>query len=409
VTAAIAAFLLVACGGDSNKAGDPDPSAEADFVVDSFGDLSICNNKREGATAYVKDEEKDYICTDGDWTIDTNADTRKKSSSSKDKVKSSSSESVDEYDGEVEEFGDLSKCSEKMDGKVYYVEDEDITYTCSYDEDEEAGEWVSKKKKSVDDDDQESSSSVNETDDSSSSEELDDDSSSSGESEDESSSSSSISPFSSDGSIYDATANTLTDLRDGQVYRTTTIDIPAKSYSEVWMAENLNLVTENSWCGGGHDYKDGDCSVYGRLYTWAAAVAKPEDECGYGYKCGLGTGNIRGACPKGWHVPSQSEQNDLFTAVGGSDVAGKVLKSETGWRSYSGIENSDTYLFSALPAGLRDDDGGYRFEGSDAYFWSSTEYGSGGAYYKHLTYGYDYAYLSYDYKDYGFSVRCIQD
>ena len=92
---AIAAFLLAACGGDNNKASDPDPSAEADFVVDTFGDLSVCTGNREGATAYVKDEEKDYICTDGDWAIDTNADTRKKSSSSKNKAKSSSSRCED--------------------------------------------------------------------------------------------------------------------------------------------------------------------------------------------------------------------------------------------------------------------------------------------------------------------------
>ena len=91
----MAAFLLVACSGDDNKASDLAPSAEADFVVDTFGDLSVCTDKREGATAYVKDEEKDYICTDGDWAIDTNADTRKKSSSSKDKAKSSSSRCED--------------------------------------------------------------------------------------------------------------------------------------------------------------------------------------------------------------------------------------------------------------------------------------------------------------------------
>ena len=57
--------------------------------MDSFDDLSVCIGNREGATAYVKDEDHDYICTDGDWTIDTNADTRKKSSSSKDEANSS--------------------------------------------------------------------------------------------------------------------------------------------------------------------------------------------------------------------------------------------------------------------------------------------------------------------------------
>ena len=107
---AIAAFLLAACGGDGNKAGDPDPSAEADFVVDTFGDLSVCTDKREGAIAYVKDEEKDYICTDGDWAIDTNADTRKKSSSSKDEAKSSSS-SCEDCKDDAKSSNSLAKSS----------------------------------------------------------------------------------------------------------------------------------------------------------------------------------------------------------------------------------------------------------------------------------------------------------
>ena len=106
-----------------------------------------------------------------------------------------------------------------------------------------------------------------------------------------------------DGSIYDASANTLTDLRDGQVYRTTTIAPKGTDYSEVWMAENLNFETEYSWCGGGTGTTEGDCSIYGRLYTWAAAVAKSEDECGRG----LRSGDIRGACPKGWHLPRNEE------------------------------------------------------------------------------------------------------
>ncbi|MBQ3714089.1 MAG: hypothetical protein II892_00705 [Fibrobacter sp.] len=57
--------------------------------MDSFDDLSVCIDNREGATAYVKDEDNAYICTNGDWAIDTNADTRKKSSNSKDEANSS--------------------------------------------------------------------------------------------------------------------------------------------------------------------------------------------------------------------------------------------------------------------------------------------------------------------------------
>ena len=84
----------------------------------------------------------------------TNAD-----SESLEKSSNSSSKQEKEYDGEVEYADDLPKCTERKDGDVYYVEDEDITYTCTYDDDQEKGEWVKKKKRTRgDDDDQESSS-----------------------------------------------------------------------------------------------------------------------------------------------------------------------------------------------------------------------------------------------------------
>ena len=214
--------------------------------------------------------------------------------------------------------------------------------------------------------------------------------------------------FSTDSkSGYNPVNQTLTDSRDGQVYRTTTIDIPSKNYSEVWMAENLNLVAENSWCGGGNGITEGDCSVYGRLYTWAAAVAKPENECGNGHECGLGTGDVRGICPKGWHLPSQSEWSDLFTAVGGSSsTANSKLKNSTGWnRSGNGTDN---YGFSALPAGSRVD-GDYNWWEDCAYFWSSTE---GLSHYAHgvrLCHNRDDAYLNGSSKDVWLSVRCLKD
>lgn len=74
----------------------------------------------------------------------------------------SSSKADNEYDSIVEEVDNLPKCSERMDGEVYYVKEVGVAYTCRYDEGEETGEWVSKKKKTRndEDDDQESSSSA---------------------------------------------------------------------------------------------------------------------------------------------------------------------------------------------------------------------------------------------------------
>ena len=210
-----------------------------------------------------------------------------------------------------------------------------------------------------------------------------DNSSSSSETTKSSSSSENISA----GSVYDATAKTLKDLRDGQTYKTVTIG------TQTWMADNLNYETENSYC---YDDDPSNCSKYGRLYTWAAAKT---------------------VCPSGWHLPSKTEFEALITAVGGSSTAGAKLKSQTGWTAYDGITNEDAFGFSALPAGSRYSNGVYYYEGSHAYFWRSTEYDSRYAYFMYLNYSLDGAYLSYSLdgaylshgKDLGFSVRCVKD
>jgi uncharacterized protein (TIGR02145 family) len=200
-----------------------------------------------------------------------------------------------------------------------------------------------------------------------------DNSSSSSETTQSSSSSENISA----GSVYDATAKTLTDLRDGKTYKTVTIG------DQTWMAENLNYETENSYC---YDDDPSNCSKYGRLYTWAAAKT---------------------VCPSGWHLPSTTEFKTLFTAVGGSSTAGTVLKSTGGW--YNDGNGTDAFGFSALPAGSRNYYGDFNLEGYSAYFWSSTEDNSLYAYFMRLYYNYDYANLRYYNNRYGFSVRCLKD
>jgi uncharacterized protein (TIGR02145 family) len=97
----------------------------------------------------------------------------------------------------------------------------------------------------------------------------------------------------------------------------------------------------------------------------------------------------------------------LITAVGGQSTAGKVLRSTSGWNS-SG-NGTDTFAFSALPAGHRGGGGYYDGEGNGVDFWSSTEGNSDYAYSMYLYYINDVAYLSDDYKYYGYSVRCLKD
>ena len=239
---------------------------------------------------------------------------------------------------------------------------------------------------------------------------------SSSEGSSESKSSSSEEAESSSSKVTEPVKGTLTDSRDGQTYKTVTVG------KQTWMAENLNYAyigipynfsgntsDSTSWCYGDNP---ANCTKYGRLYTWAAAMdsvgtwSTNSKGCGYGTACSP-TYPVRGICPEGWHLPTNAEFETLFTAVGGQSTAGKMLKSTSGW--YSSGKGTDAYSFSALPAGRRYYNGYFNFEGNNAFFWSSTERGSDYAYNMDMNYSNDDAYLNNRIKDYGFSVRCVKD
>lgn len=151
---------------------------------------------------------------------------------------------------------------------------------------------------------------------------------------------------------------TFTDDRDGHVYKQVTIG------SQTWMAENLNYETADSYC---YDNSPANCDLYGRLYTWQAAMA---------------------ACPSGWHLPTESEFEILFTVA----PASNQLQSTYGWDEITigatgeiVSNGTDDFGFSALPAGqcgvqgvtFCGEYGGeyepYGFKGYAAWFWTSTE------------------------------------
>ena len=169
----------------------------------------------------------------------------------------------------------------------------------------------------------------------------------------------------------------LVDKRDGKKYRTVKIG------NQTWMAENLNYKMQDSYC---YRNDESNCSKYGRLYEWEAAVK---------------------ACPSGWHLPSKKELEKLFSSVGGKEVAGKSLKFKKGWNN--GGNGTDAFGFSALPAGDRIHGGNYDWGGYYAHFWSSTEVNSFSAYYMSLPYSNDGARLNGTNKDDGFSVRCVKN
>ncbi len=209
------------------------------------------------------------------------------------------------------------------------------------------------------------------------------------------------------------TYGTMTDVRDSKEYKIVKIG------DQTWMAENLNYADSvttaslkgKSWCCFNVAKS---CDVAGRHYTWAAAIdsvklvtdADNPRICGNGKTCIL-PDTVRGICPPGWHLPNNTEWNTLFMAVGGQSMAGKILKSQTGWDN--GGNGTDVFGFSALPAEVRSSDGYFVLGGENASFWSSSESDGKNAYNMHLRYDYAGAFLDYYYKSDGYFIRCIKD
>ncbi|OWV01726.1 fibrobacter succinogenes major paralogous domain-containing protein [Fibrobacter sp. UWR2] len=201
---------------------------------------------------------------------------------------------------------------------------------------------------------------------------------------------------------------TLTDERDGQTYKTVKIG------DQVWMAENLNIDAANSCCY--HDSAE-YCSKYGRLYNWAGAMdaegkwSTNSVNCRYTGECSP-TYPVRGACPEGWHLPDSTEWGKLLTAVGGLDVAAKMLKSTSGWQDCEeeNCNGTDAYGFSALPAGYMDRYGSAftYYEGVSTGFYTSTQVDKNDAYRVYL-YRNNVVNFTSDIKADGFSVRCVKD
>jgi len=134
---------------------------------------------------------------------------------------------------------------------------------------------------------------------------------------------------------------------DGIIFRTVEIG------SQTWMAENLNCNVSGSKC---YNNQDSYCSIYGRLYDWATAMALPSS-CNNSFCASQINAKHKGICPSGWHIPSNAEWNTLITIAGGTTIAAKHLKAKSGWNDDNGL---DSYGFSALPGGY-----GYNYGFSD--------------------------------------------
>ncbi len=157
---------------------------------------------------------------------------------------------------------------------------------------------------------------------------------------------------------------------DGNLYDTVQIG------SQCWMTTNLNvgeevLATEDQnqdttalvgiqkYCQNNQSWR---CDTNGGIYQWNEMMLGATDE------------GAQGICPTGWHIPTDSEWNELEMSVG-------MTQAEVDGENVRGTEVHATELkqggssgFEALLTGYYVAPGGFQSTNSATTFWSSTSY-----------------------------------
>jgi uncharacterized protein (TIGR02145 family) len=205
------------------------------------------------------------------------------------------------------------------------------------------------------------------------------------------------------------TYGTLTDTEE-IVYRSIKIG------AQTWMAENLktsryrngdligttSVPSLNTTAEVGPKYQwaydgnENNVEVYGRLYTWYTIT------------------DNRNVCPSGWHVPNDDEWATLEDYLGGWKNAGGKLKESgtTHWQVPNEGANNESG-FTALPGGMRFENGTFTYLGTVGLWWSSDEANPNSPSAMSWSVQYNSSVLSMgwtgDANGRGLSVRCIKD
>lgn len=190
--------------------------------------------------------------------------------------------------------------------------------------------------------------------------------------------------------------------------------------TQIWMAENLKVthyadgtpitlvtssttwsnLTENdkAYCY----YNNTQGTSYGALYTWAASMNGAEGS-------EQNPSNVQGVCPDGWHMPSNTEWEQLRDYIGSATAGGKLKETGTSHWTSPNTGATDEYEFTALPNGQRIDNGSFSDRGTSAFFWTTDDYASTHAMGVCLVNNSESMQWSGNSKKKGRSVRCVKD
>ena len=193
---------------------------------------------------------------------------------------------------------------------------------------------------------------------------------------------------------------------DGNVYRTVVVA------GKEWMAENLRtthfangdpipyVADASGWTQAGaqeapaathYNNSSTDCQN-GLLYNWYTTI------------------DCRSVCPSGWHVPTENELDFVVGFLGGTAVAGGMLKAAADfyWLAPNTGGNNGSG-FSALPTGHRNADGSFDGFGTSSQFWSATSGGDFVAPRLELNHDQQGVQDTPAQKAEGLSIRCVRD
>jgi uncharacterized protein (TIGR02145 family) len=200
--------------------------------------------------------------------------------------------------------------------------------------------------------------------------------------------------------------------------------------TQCWFQKNLNVgtmiqgandQTNNStlekYC---YNNDPSNCAIYGGLYQWAEAVQYQNGASNTASPSPAFSGNVKGICPTGWHVPSDGEWCTLTTFLDstvdcnffggytGINVGGKMKSTSILWDSpNNGAINS--IGFSALPGGYRVFNGSFSLLQRVITFWSSSETSINNVFVLGPTSNSSSIYQQNGVKNDGNYLRCLKD
>jgi uncharacterized protein (TIGR02145 family) len=200
------------------------------------------------------------------------------------------------------------------------------------------------------------------------------------------------------------TFGSIIDDIDGNTYKVVMIG------NNFWMAENLKttkynngvainpISTKTAWGTDDigafcyYDFNTNYNSSYGKLYNWYV----------------VNNSNGYNVCPKGWHVPSKIEWDNLAITLQGAEVAGGKMKATSDWNTPN-TNASNSSGFQGLPSGKSDINGNFTKLKTNGYWWSSSEFSKENAFFIDLGYNYGLMNVNNDNKNNGYSIRCVKD